>query len=157
MGSSERGFGLNPVSYPVYLEVRSGTTTLDGVYASPMGTQALRLGDEDSGAGRVFGRYVTTNYFDILRAAPAAGRLFDGTDSDQPDASPIVVLSHRLWTQRFNRDAAILGSPIRLNGRVFTVVGVAAQGFQGTGISPHRPVDPPRDATRSPRGVCQPR
>jgi predicted permease len=134
IGSSERGFGLNPVSYPIYLEVRSATTTLDGVYASPMGTQALRLGDEDSSAGRVFGRYVTTNYFDILRAAPAVGRLFDGTDSDQPDASPIVVLSHRLWTQRFNRDATIVGSPIRLNGRVFTVVGVAAEGFQGTGI-----------------------
>jgi predicted permease len=134
IGSSVRGFGLNPVSYPVYLDVRRGTTTLDGVYASPMGTQALRLGDDDSGAGRVFGRYVTTNYFDTLHATPAVGRVFDGTDSDRPEASPIVVLSHRLWTQRFNRDAAIVGSAIRLNGRVFTVVGVAAPGFQGTGI-----------------------
>jgi predicted permease len=134
IGSSDRGFGFNPVSYPVYREVRSGTTTLDGVYASPMGTQALRLGDEDSGAGRVFGRYVTTNYFNTLGAAPAVGRLFDGADSDQPDASPIVVLSHRFWTQRFNGDAAIVGSAVRLNGRVFTVVGVAAQGFQGTGV-----------------------
>ena len=133
IGSSDRGFGFNPVSYPLYLEVRSAATTLDGVYASPMGTQALRLGGEDSGAA-VFGRYVTTNYFNILGGAPAVGRVFDGTDSDQPDASPIVVLSHRLWTQRFNQDAAIVGSSIRLNGRAFTVVGVAGQGFQGTGI-----------------------
>jgi hypothetical protein len=49
-----------------------------------MGTQALRLGDENSDAGRVFGRYVTTSYFDALGAAPALGRLFGGNDSDEP-------------------------------------------------------------------------
>jgi predicted permease len=134
IGAGVGGFGLNPVSYPVYLAVRAGSTTLDDVYASPMGSQALRLGDESSGAGRVFGRYVTTNYFTALGAAPARGRLFDGNDSDQPGASPIVVLSHRLWMQRFNGDAALVGSSIRLNGRLHTVVGVAASGFQGTGI-----------------------
>jgi predicted permease len=134
IGSSEGGLGLNPVSYPIYVAVRRSVTMLEGVYASPMGTQALRLGDEHGSAGRVFGRYVTTNYFDSLGAAPAVGRLFGRTDSDEPGVSPIVVLSHRLWTQRFNRDAAIVGRPIRLDGHVLTIVGVAAEGFQGTGI-----------------------
>ena len=134
IGSGAGGFGLNPVSYPVYLAVRTGATTIDGVYASPMGTQALRLGDENFNAGRVFGRYVTTGYFNALGAAPALGRVFGDNDSDEPGASPIVVLSYRLWTQRFNRDTAIVGSAIRLNGRLHTVVGVAAPGFQGTGI-----------------------
>jgi hypothetical protein len=76
-----------------------------------MGTQALRLGDENADAGRVFGRYVTTSYFDALGAAPALGRLFGGNDSDEPGASPIVVLSHRLWTLGSIATARSLGAP----------------------------------------------
>jgi len=36
----------------------------------------------------------------VLGVPPAAGRLFDAGDSEEPGASPIVVLSHRFWTRR---------------------------------------------------------
>ena len=48
--------------------------------------------------------------------------------------APLAVLSHRYWTRRFNRNFSIVGGVLRLNGQAFTVVGVAAEGFQGTGI-----------------------
>ena len=46
----------------------------------------------------------------------------------------MVVLSHALWTKRFNSDPAILDKPLRLNNREFSVVGVAEPGFQGSSM-----------------------
>ncbi len=159
IGTSTKGGGFGNSSYPNYLDLRRRTTTLDGVYAYSLFPQAMSLGGADgtSGAERVFGTYATVNYFTVLGAVPAAGRLFGAgdppppassntratadpprpgtmSDSEHPGASPIVVLSHRFWTRRFNRDPAVVGRTLTLNGHPFTVVGVASEGFQGTGI-----------------------
>jgi predicted permease len=70
----------------------------------------------------------------VLGVSAAAGRLFGAGDSEQPGASPIVVLGHRLWTRRFAHSRDIVGGVVRIDGRPFTVVGVAPEGFQGTGV-----------------------
>jgi predicted permease len=85
-------------------------------------------------ADSIFGSVVTVNYFTVLGAVPAAGRLFGASDSDQPWASPVAVLSHGFWTRRFDKDPTIVGRTLRLNGHPFTVLGVAAEGFHGTGV-----------------------
>ena len=77
---------------------------------------------------------MTADYFAVLGAVPALGRLFGASDSEQPGASPVVVLSYRFWTRRFDKDPAVVGRTIRLNGHPVTVVGVAAERFNGTGI-----------------------
>jgi putative ABC transport system permease protein len=40
----------------------------------------------------------------------------------------VVVMTHRLWVERFGSDRDIIGKPIRLNGEPYTVVGVLAVG-----------------------------
>jgi predicted permease len=133
-----RGDGsINPTSYPNFLGVRERATLLQGVYAQQMFAHAMSLGVDDvaaAGAERVYGHFVSTSYFMVLGATPVAGRLFDANDSEQPGASPVVVLSHGFWTRRFNQHPAVIGQTIRLNGHPFTIVGVAPQGFQGTGL-----------------------
>ena len=128
--------GFNPASYPTYLDIREHATTLSGVYAYPMFPQAMSLGAGANAASveRIFGQFVTTNYFTLLGAIPAVGRLFGAGDSDQPGASPLVVLGQGFWKRRFSEDPAVVGQVIRLNGQAFTVVGVVPEGFQGTGI-----------------------
>ena len=106
----------------------------DGVYAYSRFPQAMSVGGAGLTADSVFASLVTVNYFTVLGAVPAAGRLFGAGDSDQPGASPVAVLSHGLWTRRFDRDATVVGRTLRLNGHPFTVVGVAAEGFHGTGV-----------------------
>ena len=88
-------------------------------------------------AGRelVHGQFVTTNYFAVLGVRPAAGRLFGRADSEEPGAAPITVLSHRFWTRRFNGDPSIVGQTVRINDAAYTVIGVAPEGFQGTGVT----------------------
>jgi len=52
--------------------------------------------------------------------------------ADGVDQRPVVVISHALWQSRFGSDPAAVGRAIRLNAGVFTVVGVAPEGFQGS-------------------------
>ncbi len=133
IGSSRVPGGFGPTSYPNYLDIRERATTLDGVYAYSRFPQAVSLG-RDSAIEHVFASIVSVNYFAVLGARPAAGRLFGSVDSNQPGASAVAVLSHRSWTRRFNSDPAVIGRTVRLNGQPFTVVGVASEGFHGTGV-----------------------
>jgi len=134
IGATRGGAGFGPSSYPSYLDIRQRTSTLDSVYAYSRFPEAMSLGGDAPGIDSIFGSLATANYFTALGAVPAAGRLFDAGDSDQPGASPVTVLSHGLWTRRFDRDPTIVGRTLRLNGHPFTVVGVAADGFHGTGV-----------------------
>jgi len=136
IGSSRMRSGFGPSSYPNYLDIRQRTTTVDGVYAYSRFPQAMSVGvvGTDAGIDSVFGSVVTVNYFTVLGAVPAAGRLLSTADGEQPWASPVAVLSHRFWTRRFNKDPAIVGRTVTLNGHPFIVVGVASEGFHGTGV-----------------------
>jgi len=133
--SVRRGNAFNPGSYPDYLDIRERATTLDGVYASSLFPHAKGFATgTSSGIEQVFATSVTLNYFTVLGVPPAAGRLFGRADSEQPGASPIVVFSHRFWTRRFAQSPDLVGRVVRIDGRPFTVIGVAPEGFQGTGV-----------------------
>jgi predicted permease len=47
-------------------------------------------------------------------------------EEDRPGSDRVVVISDRLWTRRFHRDAAVVGSKIVLDGAPYQVVGVLA-------------------------------
>jgi predicted permease len=80
---------------------------------------------------RMAGEIVSSDYFAVLGVRPALGRAFAPYDDELLGAHPEVVLSYGLWERRFGADRAILGRQLSLNGRAFTVVGVAARGFHG--------------------------
>jgi predicted permease len=134
IGTRTPGGGFGNSSYPNFLDLRARSTTLDGVYAYSLLPRAMSLGAESGtpGTERIFGTLVTANYFSVLGAMPFVGRLF--SDQAGPDRADAVVLSHRFWTRRFNGDPGIVGRTMTLNGRPVTVIGVASEGFQGTGI-----------------------
>ena len=75
---------------------------------------------------------VSEGYFDTLGAAMAVGRGFHRDEEQTLGAAPVVVLSYGLWQRRFGGDKGILGRTVTINRRPFTVVGVAAESFQGT-------------------------
>jgi predicted permease len=125
--------GFNPGSYPDYLDIRRRTTTLDYVYAHPLFPKDMTVESEAS-TEKVVGDVVTTNYFAALGTRAAIGRLFRPEESDAQGASPLVVLSHRYWVRSFNADPGIVGRTVRLNRHPVTIVGVAAEGFQGTTV-----------------------
>src|SRR5262249_8876723 len=81
---------------------------------------------------RVFGEVVSGNYFDALDVHPVIGRGFRRDEDTVPNRDAVVVLGHDFWQRRFNGDASIVGTDLVLNGRAFTVIGVAPANFRGT-------------------------
>lgn len=78
------------------------------------------------------GLLVTEDYFNLLGAVPALGRTFVSEEMTSPHA--VAVLSHSFWERRLGNDAQIVGKTIRLNQKVFTVVGVMPAGFSGAEV-----------------------
>jgi predicted permease len=77
---------------------------------------------------RLWGYMHTWNLFPMLGARPLLGRDFT-TEEDQPGHQDVVLLSYRLWKQRFAGDSAILGKDILLNEKKYTVLGVMPPDF----------------------------
>ena len=128
-------FGVEPIAYPDYLAVRERATSFEDVYGYALTLDSLSLRTGGS-TERVFGNFVTMNFFDVLGVRAAAGRLFGAADRERPGEAPVVVLSHWYWVRRFDRDSAIVGRTVSVNGQPMTVVGVAAAEFRGMSLLP---------------------
>lgn len=89
------------------------------------------MNDNLAGVGdpvRVTRAAVTANFFPALGVAPQFGRNF--TPEEDWSGSPnVLMLSDRLWRNKFNEDAGIVGKPITLNGVSYTVIGVLPRHF----------------------------
>jgi hypothetical protein len=118
------------LSYPEYIGYRDNTQVFSGLAA--YADTSLTLGGAEAEA--INGLLVTENYFSTLGAEMALGRAFAPEECRTPGASPVVVLSHRFWSRRFGADAGLIGKTIALNRQPFTVVGVAARGFNGAEV-----------------------
>jgi predicted permease len=67
----------------------------------------------------------------LLGVKPAEGRFFLPDEDRAPGLNPVMVLSHGLWQRRFGMDPKVVGRELTVNGRAFTVVGVAPRRFKG--------------------------
>jgi predicted permease len=79
----------------------------------------------------VTAQVVSGNYFTALGVPAMIGRTLTDAD-DNVAATPIVVLSHRFWVNRFNGDPAAIGKQVNINNVAFTIAGVTPPGFSGT-------------------------
>lgn len=78
---------------------------------------------------KVAGYGATASLFPLLGVNPVLGRVFLPED-DTPEANKVVVLSYRLWQQRYGGEQSIIGRELLLSGDKHTVVGVMPAGFQ---------------------------
>jgi len=128
---SERGGGSMPVwSYPDYAYYRDRSDAFSGLSAySPIPVN-LRIGGAND---RTFGDLVSGNYFTVRGTKAVLGRTFVAGD-DTLGASSVAVLSYELWQNRFGGDPGVVGKAVTINGRLFTVIGVAPKGTTDIGI-----------------------
>jgi predicted permease len=124
------------LSFPNYRDVRDGNTSFSGLSAW-LNTSAGISATAKESAGPadrpelVWGELVTGNYFDVMGVKPALGRTFLPEEGQTEGDSPVVVIGHLLWKQRFNGDPAIVGKTVFMNGNPFTVIGVMPESFTG--------------------------
>jgi len=132
IGRANQGSGFDNMPHPTYRYLREHSRTLD-IAAIDFGGRPMSLGTEGT-SERIIGTLVSANYFDVLGTKAVVGRFFRADEDEVAGARPVVVLSHALWTQRFNSDPHIVERSIRLNNQEFAVVGVAEPGFQGSSM-----------------------
>src|SRR5688572_26411192 len=95
---------------------------LGGIY---IGTTYLT---GDGQAERYDGAFADGHIFEVTGVAPELGRTILPRDTIE-GAMPVVVLSHDLWTERFDADPSVIGRTVRVNGKSSTVIGVMPEGF----------------------------
>src|SRR5688572_18570827 len=108
-----------------YLEWKERATSFQSLEAFWPG-RALNLATPDA-PERVLARQITPGGHRLLSDGVWLGRDFRA-DEDQPGKQYVVLLSHRLWRERFGADPAIIGRDIRMDSIPYTVVGVLAPG-----------------------------
>ena len=116
-------------SYPFYEQLRDRSRTLDGVIAWGKVSLTLRGGGE---AGTViYGNLVSGNIFSVLGVRPALGRFFTPAEDRTELTDAVIVVSEGFWRSYLGADSSAIGRDIMVNGRPFTLIGVAPRDFQG--------------------------
>lgn len=80
-------------------------------------------------AAHVDGMAVTSGFFKTLGIRPVLGRDFAEADNQQ-HAAPTVMISDRLWRERFGASPQTAGKPLLLDGTAYTIVGVLPPRFR---------------------------
>jgi predicted permease len=115
-------------SYPVLSAFRDHSRGLLDVFAfAPTDSMTAVAGGI---AFSTEGLLISGNFFDGYGARPFLGRPILPED-DRLGASPAVVITWRMWEQRFGMDPHVVGQTVTLNQQVFTVVGVLPRRFAG--------------------------
>jgi predicted permease len=122
---------LPVISYPNFRDFRDRNNVFSGMVAYRYTT----LGLSHNGVNeRVWGYLATGAYFEVLGVKPALGRFFTPDDDRAPGAHAVAVITYDSWQKRFAGDPQVIGKTVIVNGRNFTIIGVAPQGFYGSEI-----------------------
>ena len=124
--TTREGDNFSQTSYLDYEYFRDHARTFEGLAAYTMLPLDVTAGGE---AERAHGLLISSNYFEVMGARPARGR-FLLEEEDRAGAAPAAVISYKLWRDRMGSASDAVGKQIALNGRQFTIVGVAPEGFK---------------------------
>jgi predicted permease len=138
-------------SPPNFLDITTQSGVFSGATAMTPSTANL------TGAGEpelVDGANVTASFFNVLGVAPRLGRGLVDADGEGAGAD-VVVIGDGLWRRQFGARSDIVGSTMRMDGKPFTIVGVAPPDLNvPIGADYWRPlVFKPRDVSDDARGA----
>jgi predicted permease len=116
-------FSVSPANY---LDWKAQTTAFQQM--AVYGYTGLSLSTSNDPLPLI-GATVSSDFFSVLRTNPMQGRTFT-PDEERPGRDQVVVISHALWQRAFGANPNIVGQPVTLNSRSFTVVGIMPAGFE---------------------------
>ncbi|HKQ77833.1 MAG TPA: ABC transporter permease [Blastocatellia bacterium] len=116
---------------PVFKEMSENNSVFDGMFSFHSIEMTVSDGNQ---AELVLGELVSGSYFNVLGVGPHLGRVFSGADDQTPGGDFVTVISYNYWRRRFGADPQVIGRKISVNNYPFTIIGVAAQGFNDVEI-----------------------
>ncbi len=134
--TSSRPGGRSFFQVPEFLELQSQNHVFEDVIG---GTNEDVLMTTAEGTEQFTGGATTPNMFQFLAVPALIGRPLLPSDA-ATGASPVFVMSHKMWAGRYNRDPSIVGRTFVLNGVPTTLVGIMPQRFTKLGADLWRPI-----------------
>jgi predicted permease len=120
------------ISYPMFREIEREQRSFSGICGWG-GANDLNV--EINGnpmLARV--RPVTSNYYTVLGERQLLGRVLAESDEQGSRGAPVAVISYEFWNRRFAHDPNIVGRPLRIEGTLFTIVGVTPKLTTGMSV-----------------------
>ena len=121
------GLDQFPASYPNFVDYRDQSQSFQSFAAFDRADFILTGMDEPQ---RIAGSEVSENFFTVLGIAPLIGHNFS---PEEFKAGNSVIVSNDLWRRQFNANPSIVGQPLTLDGKSFTVAAVMPAGFRFPG------------------------
>ena len=115
------------------LDWKTRSRTFEAVAGFTPTVGGMVMAGADGNAETVARQWVTSEIFDVLGVRAIAGRTFSA--EDEAKRANVAVMSEAFWRTRFNADPGVVGREIRLDGALFTVVGIVPKDFQLLGQS----------------------
>ncbi|MGB2713537.1 MAG: ABC transporter permease [Vicinamibacterales bacterium] len=121
---------FSTLSYPDFADLRGS-----GVFQDLAAFGGVILAYDGGGqAESIQGEIVTGNFFDVLGTRVSPGRGFLPSEDERGTATRAVVVSHAFWQNHLGASPGVIGTPVSLNGQLYTIVGVAPPLFVGATI-----------------------
>jgi putative ABC transport system permease protein len=115
------------LSYLDFIDLRSRAKSFERMSAYT-GTQAyMTLGKEPE---RFTASWITPGLFEVFGAKPVLGREFLPEEEQKARALTVIMISNRIWKERFQSAPDVIGRTVKMNGRVRQIVGVAPPEFR---------------------------
>src|SRR6201998_774834 len=126
-------------SNPLYRDFARQTQSFAGVAAQ----SSIQMGSHISVGGGAVEHVridlVSGSYFSVMEVSRALGCVIAESDDRAPGASPVAVASYGWFQQHFQGNPAAIGQAVHIQGRDYTIIGVAHAGSRG--IAPAKPAD----------------
>jgi putative ABC transport system permease protein len=124
---TKQEFNELELSYPDLVDIRTRATSFESVVGYYETMAYMTLGTEPE---RFEATAVTSGFLRTFGTAPLMGRDFLPEEEEQSRAFGVIMISERIWRDRFGADPRVLGRTVKMNGRVRTIVGVAPKDFR---------------------------
>lgn len=131
LGRTIDGRGIG-VSIPDFRDIKQHHPAFERLTGSSMIFASIGRGVD---AQRITAELVVGDYFETLGVGAQLGRTLQPSDDVAPGQHPVAVISDSLWRRSYGANPNVIGQTLFLNGQPLTIVGVAAQEFNGTVVS----------------------
>jgi predicted permease len=125
-------YAMSTMSYPTFRALRSVTAAFESLAATRRDSMLVGRGAD---LAQVTVLAASGDFSATLQARPHVGRWFGPSEDEPPNGSLVVVLGYSYWSRMFGAERSALGREMTIDGRSFTIVGVAPPGFNGDQLS----------------------
>ncbi|HEX5436952.1 MAG TPA: ABC transporter permease, partial [Gemmatimonadaceae bacterium] len=119
-------------TFPDYVDLRDNARAFSGVAAYAPRPYTIV---DPHGVTPAAGLMASSTLFPVLGVRPLLGRFYTASE-DRPGGPHVVVLGYSLWQRRYGGARSAIGRSLRVAGDLYTIIGVAPQGFTGAGLAP---------------------